>query len=213
MALNRKSKGPKKPRVLKKKHSHVLRKLALAFVIVLLAAALYAKAYPYTHDAQVRRELESTSQRLLETKQQLEQQAIESQAESDEQQKKLKEIQQKLEETERALQAKRAAKKVYAAASSYNPSGNKEQWMSAAGIPASEWWAVDYIVTRESSWNPRAVNPNGGACGLAQALPCSKLGPNWYDPVHALKWQYQYVVSRYGGYPQAVEFWKANHWY
>lgn len=91
--------------------------------------------------------------------------------------------------------------------------GNKETWLRQSGIPESEWWAVDYIVSRESSWNPLAVNKSSGACGLAQALPCSKLGSNWYDPVHALKWQYQYVTARYGGYAQAYNFWVANHWY
>lgn len=95
-------------------------------------------------------------------------------------------------------------------------SGTKEDWLRASGIPQSEWWAVDYIVQRESSWNPNAVNPSSGACGLAQALPCSKIahaGYTWNDPVDALKWQYSYVKARYGSYPQAVEFWKVNHWY
>lgn len=92
-------------------------------------------------------------------------------------------------------------------------SGTKYDWMRAAGIPESEWQYVDYIVTRESSWNPRAVNRYSGACGLAQAYPCSKLGPNWHDPVVALKWQYNYVTQRYGGYRQAYNFWVRNRWY
>lgn len=92
-------------------------------------------------------------------------------------------------------------------------SGTKQDWMRAAGIPESDWWAVDYIVSKESSWNPNAVNRNGGACGLAQALPCSKLGPNWNDPVTALAWQYNYVTQRYGGYAGAYSFWVVNHWY
>lgn len=92
-------------------------------------------------------------------------------------------------------------------------SGSKQQWMSQAGIPESQWQYVDYIVSKESSWNPNAVNPNGGACGLVQALPCSKLGTNWNDPVTALKWQHNYVNARYGGYAGAYSFWVANHWY
>lgn len=91
--------------------------------------------------------------------------------------------------------------------------GTKTDWMRAAGIPESDWQYVDYIVNRESSWNPSAVNPSSGACGLAQALPCSKLGPNWNDPVTALKWQYSYVQQRYGGYAGAYSFWLKNHWY
>ena len=91
--------------------------------------------------------------------------------------------------------------------------GNKYDWMRQAGIPESDWQYVDYIVGRESGWNPNAINPNGGACGLAQALPCSKLGTEWNNPVHALKWQHTYVTQRYGGYAQAYAFWTQNHWY
>lgn len=92
-------------------------------------------------------------------------------------------------------------------------SGDKYTWLAASGIPESEWWAVDSIVSRESSWNPNAVNPSSGACGLGQQLPCGKWAGAWNDPVAALKAQYQYVIDRYGGYPQAVAFWEANHWY
>ena len=91
--------------------------------------------------------------------------------------------------------------------------GTKYDWMRAAGIPESQWQYVDYIVSKESGWNPNAKNPSSGACGLAQAYPCSKLGPNWNDPVVALRWQYNYVNSRYGGYAGAYKFWRANRWY
>lgn len=100
-------------------------------------------------------------------------------------------------------------------------SGTKEQWMAAAGIPESEWWAVDSIVSRESGWNPNAVNPSSGACGLGQQLPCGKWAGAWNDPVAALKAQYQYVTQRYGSYAGAVHFWEVGscateygcHWY
>lgn len=91
--------------------------------------------------------------------------------------------------------------------------GNKQSWLEASGIPADQWWAVDSIVSRESGWNPNAVNPSSGACGLGQQLPCGKWAGAWNDPVAALKAQYGYVTARYGGYPQAVAFWNANHWY
>lgn len=94
-----------------------------------------------------------------------------------------------------------------------NYSGTKYDWMRAAGISESDFQYVDYIVNRESSWNPSAVNRSSGACGLVQALPCSKLGPNWQDPVVALKWQKKYVEQRYGGYAGAYNFWQRNHWY
>lgn len=91
--------------------------------------------------------------------------------------------------------------------------GTKEDWMAQAGIPQSEWWAVDSIVSRESGWNPNAVNASSGACGLGQQLPCGKWAGAWNDPVAALRAQHGYVVERYGSYSGAVAFWNANHWY
>lgn len=92
-------------------------------------------------------------------------------------------------------------------------SGNKADWMTAAGIPQNMWPYVDSIVTRESGWNPNAVNKNGGACGLGQQLPCGKWAGAWNDPVAALKAMTIYVNSRYGGWAGAVAFWNQNHWY
>ena len=104
-----------------------------------------------------------------------------------------------------------------------NISGNKHTWLAASGIPQSEWHYVDMIVSRESGWNPCAYNPGrsdcsanpSSACGLAQSLPCGKQSVygHWTDPVANLKWQYDYVRGRYGGYAGAVAFWNANHWY
>lgn len=98
-------------------------------------------------------------------------------------------------------------------AQSANISGTKHDWMRAAGIPESDWVYVDYIVSRESSWNPSAVNPSSQACSLAQALPCSKIKGNWRDPVVALKWQYNYVNQRYGGYAGAYAHSRSHGWY
>lgn len=95
----------------------------------------------------------------------------------------------------------------------YSGGGSKSEWLAASNIPQESWGYADYMVGRESSWNPNALNPSSGACGLAQALPCSKLGPNWNDPVVALNWMNDYVNGRYGGWANAYSFWQANHWY
>lgn len=208
----------------KKLDNPVFKKLAIAFAIVVVALATYLTYLaPHTLEAKQRVELESTQHQLIETKRTLQEQKTLDAQQDAEKQKQLEEVQKKLEETEKALQAKRSTPQssvAYAAEApastptrTYTGGGNKEAWMAAAGIPQSDWWAVDSIVSRESSWNPNAVNASSGACGLAQALPCSKVGGNWSDPVTSLAWQYGYVKARYGGYPQAVAFWNANHWY
>lgn len=100
----------------------------------------------------------------------------------------------------------------------YTGGGSPAEWMAAAGIPESDWGYVDAIISRESGWNPNATNASSGACGLAQALPCSKVPGNGYNPVDNLRWANSYaqtcVPSRmYCGWEGAYRFWQANHWW
>lgn len=92
------------------------------------------------------------------------------------------------------------------------PPGSHEDWMRMAGISSDDFGYVNFLVSRESGWNPNSVNKSSGACGLPQALPCSKLGSNWNDPIHALQWMSSYV-NRYGGWKGAYDFWQSHHWY
>lgn len=93
------------------------------------------------------------------------------------------------------------------------PSGTHEEWMAAAGISPGDYASVNFIVSHESGWRPDAINPSSGSCGLVQALPCSKLGADWSNPVQALSWASKYVTARYGGWDGAVAFWNAHGWY
>ena len=95
----------------------------------------------------------------------------------------------------------------------YTGGGSQSEWLAASSIPQSSWGAADFIVSQESGWNPNAVNPSSGACGLAQALPCSKVPGNPYDPVNSLNWMNGYVTGRYGSWEAAVSFKRANGWY
>ncbi len=96
----------------------------------------------------------------------------------------------------------------------YTGGGSPAEWMAAAGIPESDWGYVDYVVRRESGWNPNATNSSSGACGLVQALPCSKVpGGNGYDPVANLTWANGYANGRYGSWAGAYDFWISNHWW
>lgn len=100
----------------------------------------------------------------------------------------------------------------------YTGGGNKTEWLLAAGIPESDWGYVDYIISHESGWNPNAVNPTSGACGLAQALPCDKVPGNPLNPVDSLKWANGYAHTcvsyrMYCGWEGAYNFWVANRWW
>jgi hypothetical protein len=72
---------------------------------------------------------------------------------------------------------------------------------------------VQFIISMESGGNSCARNPSSGACGLFQALPCSKMGCSLSDVQCQVRWGTNYMVSRYGSTAKAVAFWKANHWY
>jgi hypothetical protein len=71
--------------------------------------------------------------------------------------------------------------------------------------------AFDFIIHKESTWNPNAVNKSSGACGLGQALPCSKMQDK--SPEGQIMWVISYMKNRYGTPTNALSFWQAHHWY
>lgn len=95
----------------------------------------------------------------------------------------------------------------------YTGGGSRTEWLSASNVPQSDWGYAEWLVAKESGWNPNAVNRSSGACGLAQALPCSKVGSDPYNPVVSLNWMNNYVNGRYGGWAGAVEHSKSRGWY
>lgn len=95
----------------------------------------------------------------------------------------------------------------------YTGGGNKDAWLAASNVPKDMWGYAEWLVAKESGWNPNAVNRSSGACGLAQALPCGKVPGNPHDPVTSLNWMNGYVNGRYGGWEGAVNHSKAKGWY
>lgn len=93
----------------------------------------------------------------------------------------------------------------------------KVKLMKTVGIEESDYQYVDYIVSHESSWNYKAVNPSSGAYGLCQALPGTKMGTiasDWQtNPVTQLTWCDNYAEERYGSWQSAYEFWIKNNWW
>lgn len=92
--------------------------------------------------------------------------------------------------------------------------------MHDAGIKQSDWAAVDYIITRESSWRLDAVN-SIGCIGLGQNCP-DKNGylwlvdscPNWRtDAICQLKRFGLYAQDRYGGWQQSKLFRQQHNWW
>ncbi len=89
--------------------------------------------------------------------------------------------------------------------------------MARAGIAPGDYQYVDYIVGKESGWNPTARNASSGAYGLCQALPGTKMasaGSDWQtNPVTQLRWCNSYATARYGSWAAAYNFWVRNHYW
>lgn len=97
------------------------------------------------------------------------------------------------------------------------PAGTHNDWMARAGIASSDYGYVNYIIERESHWNPLAINRSSGATGLCQALPGNKMasaGSDWAtNPITQLRWCNSYAVGRYGSWAKAYQFWTTHHWW
>jgi hypothetical protein len=95
--------------------------------------------------------------------------------------------------------------------------GSHQDWMTAAGIPASVWSCASTLIERESNWDVYADNPTSDAYGIPQALPGEKMasaGADWRtNPVTQLRWMHGYVNGRYGGFCQALSHSYSVGWY
>ena len=91
-------------------------------------------------------------------------------------------------------------------------------WLQAAKIAESDWYYVDYIVTKESYWRPFVWNQEGsGAYGFCQrmmGLHKLKAGEQYMeDPVAQLVWCNKYARERYGGWERAYYAWRSQNWW
>lgn len=219
--LNKENRSLRRPPVKRNKITQrklIPKKLAISIIIAISAVLIYSYMYKYTNEAKVMRKLETTQQELKAQKSEVESKSIDTQAK----QSQINDLNKQLEDVKNQLQAKRNTQIALAEAQEKartvvaNPgtpiTGDKHTWLAASNIPQSDWADADWIITRESGWRPTVIN-SIGACGLGQALPCSKLPCQLTDPVCQLNWINGYVNGRYGGFSQAKGFWQAHNWY
>lgn len=72
------------------------------------------------------------------------------------------------------------------------------------------WSALEELITNESGWNPFATNDGSGACGLGQALPCSKMECENWDYECQVNWVADYIQDRYENPTKAWNHWLAR---
>lgn len=74
----------------------------------------------------------------------------------------------------------------------------------------SNWDSLEELITNESGWNPYNVNKSSGACGLGQALPCSKMNCEKWDYECQIDWVLNYIKDRYETPTKALAHWNAR---
>lgn len=94
--------------------------------------------------------------------------------------------------------------------------GTKLDWLKASNIKSSDWQYVDWIIQRESSWNPQAVNYLG-CIGLGQSCPggsgLKNDCPDWRtNPVCQLN-HFNGYAARYGGWYGSYLAWQRQGWW
>jgi DNA-binding transcriptional MerR regulator len=197
--------GRKNPLV-KHKNPKVLKKFALALAIVLTATALYVKALePHTLEAKQVRKLQSTEQQLNQTKKQLEKQQTSSQADEKAKEQQIQQLNQQLQDAQKQLQARAAARASATAYAAETPVG----YTVTDGCGDNEY--AHYIYMHESGCRTNAIGgietALGRACGIGQALPCSKLPCALDDYACENSYFTNYAVSRYGSWYNAYVYW------
>jgi hypothetical protein len=86
----------------------------------------------------------------------------------------------------------------------------------AKQLVGDEFWALDYIITRESGWRSTAQNPHSTAYGLCQFLNGTWKGTGYTktsDPYKQIEAGIVYMKNRYGSITGAYQFKKLNNWY
>jgi tape measure domain-containing protein len=91
-------------------------------------------------------------------------------------------------------------------------------WALANGITGARWKATDFIISRESGWNPKAKNPRSSAAGLPQFIAANQRHYGVYPIRQKSVWKQldafmKYVKDRFGGVLKAEQYWRANHHY
>lgn len=115
------------------------------------------------------------------------------------------------EEASKKLATKKTTSLIPAISKSYGEVQAIANQMVSSVFGQSEWAAMNILIIRESGYNPNAVNKSSGACGLPQALPCSKIADKSVEG--QINWMINYVKSRYGTPSNALSFHNSHNWY
>lgn len=117
--------------------------------------------------------------------------------------------------------AAQAAAKAAALAAAGTPDGARavarDMAASQYGWDESQFSCLNQLWQKESGWSYTAYNPNGGATGIPQALPGSKMaaaGSDWQtNAATQIAWGLSYIKSSYGSPCSAWSHSQSVNWY
>ncbi len=93
----------------------------------------------------------------------------------------------------------------------------QQQMSSRYGWGGDQFSCLDSLWTKESGWNYQAYNADGGATGIPQALPGSKMasaGADWQTSASTqIAWGLEYISAAYGTPCSAWSHSQAMNWY
>lgn len=82
------------------------------------------------------------------------------------------------------------------------------------GWTGGQWADLEELWEHESGWNPTAVNPRSGACGIPQAISCPyPLGRARAIVVRQIRWGLNYIAGRYRYPSRALDHFYDRNWY
>lgn len=114
---------------------------------------------------------------------------------------------------------------------------NKIELLRAVNIPEDQWYAVDYILSKESTdWCPTrwqgylkecpsayyleyegAEEDKSKGYGICQSTPAIKMesaGSDWRtNALTQLRWCNDYAIARYGSWHGAYQAWISKNWW
>lgn len=174
--------------------------------------------------------LHEETKKLEQKSQDLEQHNAEQLKQLEEQKKKEEQYKQEIERLKvvRAAREKQrlavlSSKKVSAAVPKNNAapaaSGDVKSRAQAELVRIGQghhWNALDYIFSKESSWNPTISNGRG-CIGLGQSCPggsgLARECPNWRTDVECQVRHFTGYANRYGGWAGAYAAWLTKKWW
>jgi hypothetical protein len=82
------------------------------------------------------------------------------------------------------------------------------------GWTGAEWRDLRELWQHESGWNPTALNPRSGACGIPQSISCPyPLGRKRWIVVRQVRWGLAYIDGRYTAPSRALNHFYSHRWY